>query len=226
VRTTGVGSGPRSPSHGPDRRTSHEVHFGKPFDTDNPAWRRFCAIASEHFEAFCWEHDGQPVLVSLIDAASGTIITLAPVDSADATPTVLLQLDLDGSLSATGPLPGPWAADTVATRRVDAGAPVAATCPATLRLPAQPHIPPQVWIEVPEPIAEKMSAPPAPVDGKPPIVLVLLDRAGKRLVVIGPFDTAADAEAWQPEPHRIICMTSLSRMACHPTVTGRLAGIP
>jgi hypothetical protein len=170
------------------------------FDTASPAWRRFCAIAGEHFEVFCWEHEARPVLVSLIDAASGTTITLAPVDSADAIPTVLLRLDLDGSLSATGPLPGPWAADTVATRLVDAGAPVAATCPVPLRPPAPPHLPPQVWIEVPKPVAGKMSAPPAPVDGRSPMVLVLLDRAGGRLVVVGPFDTAAAAAAWQPEP--------------------------
>ena len=49
-----------------------------PFDTDNHAWRRFTAVADDHFEVVTWTRpDDRPVMVSLVDMHTGDTCTLA-----------------------------------------------------------------------------------------------------------------------------------------------------
>lgn len=165
------------------------------------AWQQFLKLVEEHFETVCW-HDahGRPTLLSLIDLASGEGLTLAPLDAVDTdSAAVLVVSAADTSLSARGPLAGSAVANDLTYRLFEAAdRPTGATCPVLLHPPDQPHIPPQAWIEVPEPLARDMWA--APAVGEGPVLLVLLDRAAAMMKVIGPLATVSEAERWAPQP--------------------------
>lgn len=165
------------------------------------AWQRFLKLVQEHFETVCWhDADGRPTLLSLIDLPSGEALTVAPLKAVDTDPAAVLVVSAaDTSLSARGPLAGSAVANDLTYRLAEATArPTGATCPVLLHPPDQPHIPPQSWIEVPEPLARDMWA--APPVGEEPVLLVLLDRAAAMMKVIGPLATVSEAERWAPQP--------------------------
>lgn len=165
------------------------------------AWQRFLKLVEEHFETVCWHNaDGRPTLLSLIDLANGEALTLAPLDAVDTDPAAVLVVSaVDTCLSARGPLTGSAAANDLTVRLTEAtDSPAGAICPILLHAPDQPHVPPQAWIEVPEPLARDMWA--APPVGEGPVLLVLLDRAAARMKVIGPLATVGQAERWAPQP--------------------------
>jgi hypothetical protein len=66
-----------------------------------------------------------------------------------------------------------------------------------LHHPDQPSIPDNVWTTIPAALADV--AQPALLDG-PAAALVLLDRAGDNLAVVGPFRDHTAADTWQPTP--------------------------
>jgi hypothetical protein len=168
----------------------------------NAAWQRFWKLVEEHFETVCWnDDDGRPTLLTLIDLPSGEALTLSPLDAMDTDPAaVLLVSAADCRLSARGPLAGSAAANDLTLRlaQADDDPPTGATCPVLLHPPDQPRLPPQAWIEMPEPIAAHVWAPPA--GGAGPVLLVLLDRAAAQMKVIGTLATVSEAESWQPQP--------------------------
>jgi hypothetical protein len=165
-------------------------------------WQRFLKLVQEHFETVCWNGaDGRPTLVTLIDLPSGEALTLEPLDALDTDPAAVLVVSAaDTSLSARGPLAGSAAANDLTYRLAEpADGHPGATCPVLLHPPNQPVFPQQAWMEVPEPLAKTMWAPP-PVAGATPVVLVLVDRAASRMAVIGPLATVSEAERWAPQP--------------------------
>jgi hypothetical protein len=178
------------------------THTDQQPQAGNAAWQRFWKLVEEHFETVCWnDDDGRPTLLTLIDLPSGEALTLAPLDAMDTDPAaVLLVSAADTRLSARGPLAGSAAANDLTLRLAEADddPPTGATCPVLLHPPDQPRIPPQAWIEMPEPIATTVWAP--PVAGAGPALLVLLDRAAARMIVIGPLATVSEAKRWQPQP--------------------------
>ena len=177
------------------------THTDQPQQAGSAAWQRFWKLVEEHFETVCWnDDDGRPTLLTLIDLPSGEALTLAPLDAMDTDPAAVLAVSAaDTSLSARGPLAGSAAANDLTLRLAEAtDRPTGATCPVLLHPPDQPRIPPQAWIEMPEPIAKNVWATPA--GGAGPVLLVLVDRAAARMMVIGPLATVSAAERWQPQP--------------------------
>lgn len=173
---------------------------GIPFDTDNRAYRRFRAVADEHFQVIGWDNadTGRPTLLTLTDTGSGDAFSVALLDSAeDAEPHILLAFTATAQVTGRGPFRGGVAAATHAPRLARHDATIAATTPVVLHDPATPAIGEDEWLTIPPDYARAARA--AGADA-PATALVLLDRDRAQLAVVGPFPCTADAQAWQPEP--------------------------
>lgn len=169
-----------------------------PFDTDNRAWQQLLAVASEHFEVLTWkrEGDGRPMIITLAHAASGDMVSLAVMDSLEVTePHVLLAVHTDGRLTAHGPGKGPATAQEYAPVLALTDATTAATVAVPLHDPTEPSVPDAAWRHVPDDITAGLRT--APADTRTGVV-VLLDRAGQRLAVAGPFADEVSATVWAP----------------------------
>ncbi len=169
-----------------------------PFDTDNRAWQRLLAVASEHFEVLTWtrEHDGRPMIITLVDASGGDTVSLAVLDSLEGSePYVLLAVHTDGGFTAHGPGKGPATAQEYESVLARTDATIAATVVVPLHDPAEQVVPDAAWRHVPDDIAARLRA--APADTRTGVV-VLLDRAGQRLAVAGPFIDEVSADVWAP----------------------------
>jgi hypothetical protein len=176
--------------------TSDTAH---PFDTDNRAYRRFLAVASDHFDVIGWTtENGRPVMTTLRDLASGDLFTVAILDSLEMRdPYALLAFTTAGDLAAYGPFAGETVAADHAAALAMHTPDIAATRPMPLHHPDRPDLTNQAWKPVPPKYARAARA--ALVDA-PTIALVLLDRARNILATVGPFPNHADAEAWSPTP--------------------------
>jgi hypothetical protein len=169
-----------------------------PFDTDNRAWQQLLAVASEHFEVLTWtrEGDGRPMIITLAHAASGDLVSLAVMDSREVTePHVLLAVHTDGRLTAHGPGKGPATAQEYGPVLALTDATTAATVAVPLHDPTEPSVPDAAWRHVPDNITAGLRT--APADTRTGVV-VLLDRAGQRLAVAGPFADEVSATVWTP----------------------------
>jgi hypothetical protein len=164
-----------------------------PFDTDNHAWRRFTAVAGDHFEVVTWTRpDDRPVMVSLVDLHTGDTCTLAVLDSVEVRdPHALLIVTATGEVTVHGPAAGPTAAEGHAERLALTDAMVAASRAVPLHHPAA-ALPDTGWVDLPS-----VSVTPAPADGDVRAVAVLLIHKD-RLAVVGPFGDQAASERWQP----------------------------
>lgn len=169
-----------------------------PFDTDNRAWQRLLAVASEHFEVLTWirEHDGRPTILTLTHASSGDVVSLAVMDSLEVTdPYVLLAVHTDGRLTAHGPGTGQATAQEYGPVLALTDTTTAATAAVPLHDPAEPTVPDTAWRHLPDDVAAHLRT--APADTRTTVV-VLLDRAGQRLAVAGPFTDEVSATVWAP----------------------------
>jgi hypothetical protein len=193
--------------------TSDTAH---PFDTDNRAYRRFLAVASDHFDVIGWTtENGRPVMTTLRDLASGDLFTVAILDSLEMRdPHALLAFTTAGDLAAYGPFDGETAAANHAAQLALANPDIAATRPMPLHHPNRPDLTDEAWKPVPPEYAR--AARPALVDA-PTIALVLLDRARNILATVGPFPNHAAADAWPPTPGLDPTVERLV-MALHPIV--------
>jgi hypothetical protein len=170
-----------------------------PFDTDNRAWRRFLTVLGDHFEVFDWvKEDGRPIMVTLVDLASGDTFTTAVLDSLEMhEPHALLVVSADTALQAHGPFAGASAAAGHTAGLALGDLTVAATRPVALQHPDQRAVPDDAWLDLPAEFARH--AHPAPDDARA-AVLILLDRVAATFTVIGPFPTDAHADRWRPDP--------------------------
>ncbi len=169
------------------------------FNPDNRAWRRFTTVTGEHFETVDWTRDdGRLVMVTLIDLASGDMVSLAVIDSLEIRdPYALLAATADGALAAYGPFDGDRAASGHAPVLAMTNPAVFATRPVALHPAEQPAVPDEAWLPLPADLAA--TAHPAPTDTTAAVV-VLLDRARTVAATIGPFSNRATADAWRPTP--------------------------
>jgi len=170
------------------------------FNPDNRAWRRFTATTVEHLDLIEWtREDGRPVMVSLVDLASGDTVTLAVMDSLEhRDPYALLAATVDGALAAHGPFHGGQSAAGHAPLLAAADPAVFATCAVALHPADQPNLPDDAWLPLPADLAP--AAHPAPTDTTAAAVVVLLDRTRAVAAATGPFRNRAAADAWRPAP--------------------------
>lgn len=192
-----------SPTTNPDQ--TEELSPTNDFDPTNRAWQRLHIAVEEHLDVVTWRRDdGRPVLLSLIDLRSGDVVTLAVIDSLQMRdPHALLVLTANPAtaglvLSAYGPFDGPTTADNYAPRLAldDPNRLGGATVP--LHHPDQPAVPDTAWIDMPADLAT-VDVDPGPGDATP-LAVLLLDRAGGRHAVVGPFPHPLAARAWAPVP--------------------------
>ncbi|GIM90127.1 hypothetical protein [Paractinoplanes toevensis] len=168
-----------------------------PFDTDNRAWQRLLALASEHFEVLTWaREDGRPAILSLVHVSSGDTISLTVLDSLEVSdPHVLLAVHTDGRLTAHGTVAGPATALEYAPDLVLTDGMITATVAVPVHNPTDANIAPDAWRHLPDDLADRLLDAP-PETGA--CMVVLLDRAGHRLAAGGSFLSPASASAWKP----------------------------
>ena len=189
-----------------------------PFDTDNRAWQRLLALASEHFEVIDWtREDGRPTILTLAHVSSGDLISLAVLDSLEMTdPHVLLAVHTEGLLTAHGPSKGPATATEYAPELVLHDPSITNTIAVPLHDPAEPAIADADWRHAPDDIAVRLRT--APADTRTAVV-VLLDRARQRLTAVGPFTDLIGAVTWTPAEPDDAIEQFLVRL--HPIVADR-----
>ncbi|WP_238432322.1 hypothetical protein [Micromonospora tarensis] len=173
------------------------LHTDYPFDTNNRAYQRLLTLAGEHFEVVTWENaTGRPTMLTLVDVASHDAVSLALIDTADDHQAhALLAVTTDAAMSLHGPIAGRTAAADYAPHLAMHNADIAATTPAALHHPDSMTIGTSEWLTIPPDIAA--AAHTGALDTTS-VGLVLLDRDRAQMVVVGPFSTPADAQAWQP----------------------------
>ncbi|RKN46162.1 hypothetical protein [Micromonospora endolithica] len=169
-----------------------------PFDTDNRAYQRFLTLAGEHFEIVGWNNaTGRPAMLTLIDISSRDAFSLALLDTAeDRQPHALLAATTDATLSLHGPLAGSATACDYAPHLAMHNADIAATTPAALHHPDTTTIDTSEWLTIPPDIA---AAAHTQTPDTTSVGLVLLDRDRAQIVIVGPFPSPDDAQAWQPD---------------------------
>lgn len=172
---------------------------GYPFDTDNRAYRRLLTVSGEHVHTVSWTRDdGRPVMLTLYDLGTGDAVTIALLDSIEASRAhALLVLHRDGTLHVHGPFDGEDAAAAHAPVLATADPSVAATLPLPLHHPGGGDLPPDdAWrpLHQQATTSTTSAAPTQPAQA----ALVLLDRTRQRLAVVGPFPDHTAALRWEP----------------------------
>ncbi|GGJ89872.1 hypothetical protein GCM10010123_19600 [Pilimelia anulata] len=167
------------------------------FDPTHHAYQRARALLSDHFDIVDWSDDtGMPMAITLVDVDCGDAFTVTLNDTfVDTAPATILAFTADGRVIAYGPYPGRRAASAAAPAVAAAG-PVAATLSASLYEPG-PTVEAAVsgWHSIHELVPEGVEFLPGPAG---PAAVILIDWTGRRLLPVGPFATAADADAWTP----------------------------
>jgi hypothetical protein len=135
---------------------------GYPFDTDNHAYRRLLTASSEQLHSVAWTRDdGRPVLLTLYDLATGDAVTIALLDSIEASHAhALLVLHRDGTIHVHGPFGGEVVATAHAPGLAMTDPSIAATLPLPLHHPGRGDLPPDdAW----RPLHQQTTrAPPSP----------------------------------------------------------------
>ncbi len=177
-------------------QTDMSTPTADPFQT-NHAYQRLIAVGGRHMHAVSRSGDGWPVVLTLYDLATGDAVTIALLNSIQASRAhALLVRHRDGALSDHGPFDGENAAAATAPALALTDRTVAATLPLPLHHPTSGDLPPDdAWRPLHQTTASgTVAAPAQPVQA----ALVLIDQPRQRLAVVGPFPDHAAATRWQP----------------------------